>query len=351
MKDRGTRDRVKFGRRDFLKAGAGTAALLAMPNVRRASAQAAANRFGVIDTHTHWLPEPYLKAMRELGRPINTPNPYNVDLARRLKRMDEQGVQMHVLTVLQPAVHWAPPAEGVRLAQILNDTAIEAHVAYPDRFIAGIAMPIQDPAAALKELNRVAGKPGMCAVHLPTSNEAKDFLFKPDFEPIFARAAELGYPLVFHPIGPVAGEERIQGPEFFVNTIGFPLEHTITAARFITTGVLDKYPTLEILLTHAGGQFPFLAGRIEAGLERRNIKLPRPFAEYIRRFHYDTITFYPKTLRFLIDLVGSDRVVIGTDNYAFMDVARPMALVEELNLSAGDRERILTTNAVKLFRL
>lgn len=82
-----------------------------------------------------------------------------------------------------------------------------------------------------------------------------------------------------------------------------------------------------------------------------NIELKRPFREYIRRFHYDTLAYYPETLRFMIDLVGSDRVVIGTDNYAKMDVEQPNALVEQLQLPAADRERILRGNAARLLRL
>src|SRR5262249_6785941 len=78
------------------------------------------------------------------------------------------------------------------LAQIVNDAAIQAHTAFPDRFVAGIAVPVRDPAMALKEINRVAGKPGMRAIHLPNSIEQRDYLFEPEFEPIFARAPELG---------------------------------------------------------------------------------------------------------------------------------------------------------------
>lgn len=82
-----------------------------------------------------------------------------------------------------------------------------------------------------------------------------------------------------------------------------------------------------------------------------NIELKHPFREYIRRFHYDSLAYYPETLRFMIDLVGSDRVVIGTDNYAKMDVEQPNALVEQLQLPAADRERILRGNAARLLRL
>src|SRR5262249_17612905 len=153
---------------------------------------------------------------------------------RRLARTDEQGVQLQVLSILTPAIQWASPADGARLARLVNEAGIEAYTAYPDRFRVGVAMPIQDPALALAELNRVAGKPGICAVHLPTWNDGKDFLFQPDFAPVFTRVEELGYPLVFHPIGKVSGQERLDGHDAFLfNTVGFPFEHTITAARFI----------------------------------------------------------------------------------------------------------------------
>jgi predicted TIM-barrel fold metal-dependent hydrolase len=115
--------------------------------------------------------------------------------------MNEHWVQMHVLTLSGGMPwQWATPEQGVRLAQIVNDAAIEAHTAHPDRFVAGIAMPVKDPQMALKELNRVAGKPGMRAVHLPNSMEQRDYLFEPAFEPILARCQELGYPLLFHPL-------------------------------------------------------------------------------------------------------------------------------------------------------
>jgi aminocarboxymuconate-semialdehyde decarboxylase len=149
------------------------------------------------------------------------------------------------------------------------------------------------------------------------------------------------------------GPERLSGATFFYNTLGFPFETATTAAKFISTGLLDRFPKLEIVLPHSGGCFPYIAGRIEHSIRKgvSDVKLQRPFREYIRRFHYDTLAYYPETLRFMIELVGSDRVVIGTDNYAKMDVEQPNALVEQLKLPPQDLERILRGNAAKLFRL
>ena len=270
------------------------------------------------------------------------------------------GIQMYVLTLDGGMPwEWVSPTDGARLAQIVNDAATLAHAKYPERFIAGIELPIRDPEGALKELNRMAGKPGMRAVHLPNSFDNTDFLFQLKYDPLWARCEELGYPVLFHPIDGeeniYGGKERLGGPLAAAtninNTLGFPFETATTAAKFILTGTLDKFPKLEIVLPHSGGCFPYIAGRIERGLTAKKFKLARPFREYIRRFHYDSLTYYPETLQFMISLVGADRVVIGTDDYAPMDIEDPNAFVAQLNLPPQYRDQILSGNAARLFHL
>jgi aminocarboxymuconate-semialdehyde decarboxylase len=313
-----------------------------------------------IDAHAHWAPEGYVRLMAQLGHPAATGplNPLMSDLEKRVEWMDERGVQMHVLTLSGSMPwQWAAHDAAVRLARIVNDAAIEAHKAYPDRFIAGVALPMRDPAAALQELERVAGEPGIRAVHLPNSVAGHDYVFEHAYLPILARCEALGYPLLFHPLDGVenhyGGRERLAGPAFIYNTLGFPFDTATTATKFILSGLLDKFPKLQIVLPHSGGCFPYIAGRIDHSIAKgaANVALQRPFREYIRRFHYDTLAYYPETLRFLIELVGSDRVVIGTDNYAKMDVEQPNALVDQLRLPAADLERILRGNAAKLLQL
>src|SRR5207249_5109812 len=180
-------------RRDFLKFSAGAVFAQAVPAWEARPANPKTVRPVSIDMHTHWAPEAYVKAQIDMGRPAPANrNPLDVDLDKRRKWMDEHGIQMHVLTLSGGMPwQWATPDEGMRLAQIVNDAAIEAHTAFPERFVAGIAMPVKDPAMALKELNRVAGKPGMRAGHLPNSMEQRDYLFEASFEPVLARCQEL----------------------------------------------------------------------------------------------------------------------------------------------------------------
>ena len=126
------------------------------------------------------------------------------------------------------------------------------------------------PTLALKELNRVANKPGVRAVHLPNSVEGRDYVFEPDFAPVLARIEALGIPILFHPIDGIVNyygypRTRLGDPVSMLmrydNSLGFPMETATTATKFIVTGTLDKYPRLQIVLPHAGGSFPYVAGR------------------------------------------------------------------------------------------
>lgn len=365
----------KIARRDFLKVGAAAGVMVmvapsapealaaqssASPQPWRAPQRAIDHPFS-IDTHCHWAPEAYMQALMEAGD-RRVYDPLNYDIERRVKWMDQRGMRTLLLTLNGGMPwQWVKPEQGVRIAQICNDAATEAHKAHPDRFVAGIEVYAADAVLALKELNRVAGQPGFRAVHLPNSLASREYLFEPAYDPFLARCEELGYPLVFHPLdeavnyygGNTRLADKFSESANFGNTLGFPFETATTAGKFIVSGTLDKFPKLEIILPHSGGCFPYVAGRVDHGLAGRKFNLSHPFMDYVRRFHYDTLTYYPETLRFLVNLVGSDRVVIGTDNAfgAAQALEYPHTLVDQLNLPQADRERILRGNAARLLRL
>jgi aminocarboxymuconate-semialdehyde decarboxylase len=379
-----------IGRRDFIK-GSAVAAAGSMLFTKQSAAQsyAGANSYAgkpvvpgapkpwnvpqrpgppiSIDVHTHWAPEAYLKAKAELGKP-DYANPINYDMDRRIKWMDQHGVKTLVLTLggFMPW-QWVTPEQGAHIAQVTNDAAIEVHAAHPDRFLAGIELPVGDPVGSLKELNRVAGKPGMVAVHLPNSLASREYLFEPEFAPVLARSEELGLPLLIHPLDGVpnffAGHRlddaysgvNPTGPASLfpglTNSIGETFEQATTVSKLIVSGTLDKYPNLQMIIAHAGGAFPYIVGRLDHGTG--NMKLQHPVREYIRRFYFDSLTFYPITLRYVVDLVGSDRVVLGTDNAfgpTYMQ-EQPHSLVDQLNLPDADRDLILKGNLTKLFKV
>jgi aminocarboxymuconate-semialdehyde decarboxylase len=391
-------------RRDFLKAGvAATAASVLIPQESNAQTSApslaGANSYAEkltasktvpsnvpqrpgppisIDVHCHWAPEVYMKAKADLGRP-DFINPSNHDLALRVKWMDEHGEKMQVLTLggFMPW-QWVTPEQGVHIAQITNDAAIEAHTAYPDRFLAGIELPVGYPEGSLNELNRMAGKPGMVAVHIPNSLAGREYIFEPGFAPVLARVQELGLPLLIHPLdgepnwyaghrlnddysGGSPGGTASLFPGL-TNSVGETFEQATTVAKLIVSGTMDKYPDLQIIICHAGGAFPYIVGRMDRGGGGGGGKLKYPVHAYIRRFYFDNLAWYPLSLKYLIDLVGSDRVVLGTDNMGGGNgpnagatptgpVPGPHSVIDQLDLSAEDRDLILRGNLKKLFKL
>lgn len=311
-----------------------------------------------IDLHSHWSPEPYDKALAALGQPLANPYPLDYDLDKRRQWMDEHGDLMHCLT-LSGAMPWSrvTPQQGAELAKVINDTGIQVHMKYPDRFVVGIELPVRDPDLALKELNRVAGQPGVRAVHLPDSVERHDYIFDAKFAPVLARLEALNLPIIFHQMDGVAnafGGDRTVGPPGLAAGIDAPIEHTFLATKFIYTGTLDKYPNLQMVLPHAGGAFPYLAGREEHFLFHmtdHSTSIQHPFRDYLRRFHYDYLIYWPEAFRFLMTMVGSDRIVVGTDNFAAKDVEYPSAVLDQFKLPAADRERILQGNAKRLLHV
>lgn len=376
MKDSESPERAfAVGRRDFLKIGAGGAGALmtAVPATLAAEQPGVAwwdahpGKAGVgkpvsIDCHTHWSPTPYNNALAELGRPLESPYLLDHDLGKRIEWMDAHEVQMHCLT-LSGAMpwQWTSSEQAARLTRIINDAGIEAHMAHPDRFVVGIELPIRDHKLALAELNRVAGKPGVRAVHLPDAMERHDYLLDPQFTDVFARIEELGYPILLHQMDEIVnayGGELAAGPKYLSSGLDAAIQHTIVASKLITSGTMDRYPKLEIVLPHAGGAFPYLAGRVDHFINHFNgpefkptYQLAMPFKDYLRRFYYDYLIYYPEAFRFLVGLVGTDRIVVGTDLFAAKDVQYPNNVLDQFNFPAADRERILKGNAARLLHL
>jgi aminocarboxymuconate-semialdehyde decarboxylase len=228
---------------------------------------------------------------------------------------------------------------------------IEAHAAFPERFVGCASLPIQAPDLAVKEIDRISEQRAIRGVYLPTSFSDKN-LSDPSLFPIYQRCERLNLPVLLHPVTPI-GSDRLQA-YYLRNLLGNPYDTGVAAAFLIFGGVLDRFPNLNVVLPHAGGTLPFMAGRLQHGQavrpEVRNTA-QRPFGEYLRRFHFDTITHSPEALRFLIELVGTDRVVLGSDYCFDMGDDHPLETIAKLKLSSADQDKILFANARRLFRL
>jgi aminocarboxymuconate-semialdehyde decarboxylase len=328
-------------------------------------------RSAVVDIHAHFVPEGYLRLIETDGPahglalrpgpagplimigkvPIGPITPGYHDLDRRLQDMDRQGVTIHALSLMPPMVYWADAELGQKLARVVNDAMAEAVRALPDRLVGLATLPLQAPDAAVAEVGRAVTGLGLRGVYLGTNVRGAD-LDDPSLTPVFQRIAELQVPVFLHPLN-VLGAPRV-GAYYLHNLLGNPFDTAMAGARLIFGGVLDRFPSLRVCLPHAGGALPYLLGRLDRGHSVRPEcrHLPRPPSAYVDRFFFDTIAHSPDALRYLIGLVGADRVMLGSDYCFDMGYEDPVGALRAVEpLSEGDRTRILGGNAMRLLGL
>ncbi len=167
-------------------------------------------------------------------------------------------------------------------------------------------------------------------------------------DPFWEAAVRLRVPVILHPWH-VAGEERMHR-HGMIRLVGYPTDTTLAAGALVFGGIADRFPDLRIVLVHAGGFYPYQAGRLQRAQTLQPDPKPATSAiDALRWFHYDTITHLPQALSYLVSLVGADRVVLGSD--APFDIAdpAPVASVRSAGLSAPATAAILESNAAALF--
>lgn len=327
----------------------------------------------IIDTHAHWYPRELIDlldrkapahgismARNEKGVPVfslpgvepkSAMPPLMVEPELMLKEMDRRGIAAYTLGLTNPMVYWAPPGFGLELAQTWNDASSALTQKHPGRFVGTIQLPMQAPELAVQELERAAKLEGLRAVYLATHINGSNLGEKPLW-PVYERCAGLGLPVFLHPLYPCGGERIAQ--HFIRNLCGNPYENALAGASLVFSGVLDAFPGLTVMLPQAGGAFPWLIGRFDRGVEvRRELKhMKQPASAYLRRFYYDTVSHQPKVMRYLIEMVGADRVMLGSDYNQDMSEERPVQFVDSIpGLTAQERQLILEGNARRLLKL
>jgi aminocarboxymuconate-semialdehyde decarboxylase len=264
------------------------------------------------------------------------------DLERRLQDMAASKVDVQVLSVCpQTFLYAQPPAVAAAFARVQNEQLAKLVKTHPGRFLAIATVPMQAPKLAADELRHAMRVLGLSGMQIG-SNVAGKNLDDPELEPVWATAAELDAFILLHPIN-VAGMDRL-GSYYLNNLIGNPLDTTIAAACLAFSGVLERYPSLKICLSHGGGFVPYQAGRFVHGWQVRTEpkkKLPKPPTESLSRFYFDTIVHSTDVLEFLVGEAGADRVLLGSDYPFDMGMPDGVLQVRGLSVPASDQAAIL----------
>ena len=276
--------------------------------------------------------------------------PHMLDVDVRLREMDRMGVQYQAVAIA-PAqyYYWADPDAGAKAATVINDGIAETVAQHPDRLVGMGTLPMQHPAAAVEELERVCTTLGFRGVSINPSAQGVDY-DDPRYEPFWAKAAELDTVVILHPNGFCAGERL--SDYYLINVVGNPLETTVALTRIILGGVLERHPSLKIVSVHGGGYLGFYMDRMDHATQQRDdvgYNLSRPPSEYLKQMYFDTVVHNPDALAYLLSRVGAEHVVLGTDYPYDMGVLDPVAHVDQIpGLAADDRRLIVGANAAKL---
>lgn len=327
----------------------------------------------VVDIHAHFVPRGYLEAIRREGpaygatlreepggdvtilvggRPFGPITRHYWDTEARLADMDAAGVDVQAVSLNPPMVTWAPPEVGIALARLVNDEMAKGVGASRGRLQGLATLPMQDVPAAGAETERAVRELGLKGVYIGTHVGGVD-LDDPRFDPLYARWQDLDVPVFLHPIE-VLGGPRV-GAYHLHNLIGNPTDTTVAAERLIFGGVFARFPRLKVVLAHGGGTLPYLVGRMMRGYAVRTearAHIGVPPTDFLGNLYYDTITHDLRALGFLVDVMGPQKVLLGSDYRFDMADPDPVRLVRGLKeVGRKDRDRILGGNAARLLKL
>jgi len=276
----------------------------------------------------------------------------------RIAEMDAAGIDMQVLSLNSPGVEQLDSGEAAALAREANDFASDAMQRYPSRFAAFAALPLAAPNRAAEELERAVREQGFLGALINGHHRGR-YLDDKFFAPLLARAESLDVPIYVHPTQPPQAvlEASYSGfsPEvsfLFANAgWGWHIETAVHVLRMILGGVFDRYPRLQIIVGHMGEALPFMLPRLDI-MTPPITGLNHPVSDYLREnvhYTFSGFNFTPAFLDLLLE-VGVDRIMFSAD-YPYGSMAQARAFLDQLPVSAADRERIAHGNAERLLGL
>jgi len=283
-------------------------------------------------------------------RPTLRVKPENFDIKRKIKTMDDAGIDLAILSPNIPGPCVLAPELALKGAQIVNDDIAEKMQKYPGRFEGIAALPWQNAAEAIQEMDRAKDELGLCAVML-FSNIGGRPVDDPDFEPIYAHAESRDFPMVIHPTFPSYGAAIRD--YMMIPMMGFQVDSSFALLRLILSGILERHPRLKILMPHVGGVLPYVIDRIDYQTEvmgRGRDNITQPPSQYLKRIHLDTVSPSALAIKYAYDFSGVDHLLFGTD-HPWINTQLYIDLIEGLDIPEGEKSMIFSENAKKLFAL
>jgi aminocarboxymuconate-semialdehyde decarboxylase len=273
----------------------------------------------------------------------------------RMADMDAQGVDVQVISIHTPFFGYhLDPVQGRALARDVNDEIAAMARQWPRRFAGLATLPVQDVKAAIEELERAVSVLGLKGAELDTAVNGENW-DEPKFLPLFKAAEAMGAVLFFHPQPQHNFMLQRTTRYGLFNSLGVIVEDAIVVAILIFGGILEACPGLKVCIAHGGGPACFAMGRIDKGWQGRpeaRQHTPHPPSTYQRRLYYDCVTGSEAALRFLLDQVGADRVVLGSDWPFVPWDPSPVAWVQSLTtLTRDEKDQILWQNLEALLKL
>ncbi|HSY83743.1 MAG TPA: amidohydrolase family protein [Gemmatimonadaceae bacterium] len=324
----------------------------------------------IIDVHNHYYPPAYINALQAGpsnvkvtidadGNPwLHYPGDYNIavrghrDIDYREGVLKELGVDTQVISLTTPGTHVESVATAARLASLVNDAFARVVSDKKGRFAAYATLPLNDPAASVRELERACGQLGMRGALL-FSNVNGVALADEWFWPLYEAADALGAVLHIHPTDPVGVEAMTD--YWLMPLVGFLMDTTLASAHLVFAGVPQRFPRIRWVLGHLGGAIPYLAERLDRGFHafrECRVNINRPPSDYLKQFYYDTVNFDRNALELAIAFAGVDHILAGSDYpHQIGSIPSMLESLRGLPIPEADRAKILGLNAARLFKL